>query len=208
MKRIRENFVSLLAVAALLSGAPAALAESSAEKAPEAATTNPVVKIKTSMGEITAELDAKNAPVSTSNFVEYARSGYYDGTIFHRVIPNFMIQGGGMDANLAPKAGARAPIRNEADNGLKNTRGTLAMARTSDPNSATSQFFINVTDNGFLDHRSKMPSQYGYAVFGKVTEGMDVVDRIKAVKTGNKNMMQNVPVEPVLIESVTVVETP
>ena len=208
MKRIRENFVSLLAVAALLSGAPAALAESSAEKAPEAATTNPVVKIKTSMGEITAELDAKNAPVSTSNFVEYARSGYYDGTIFHRVIPNFMIQGGGMDANLAPKAGAREPIRNEADNGLKNTRGTLAMARTSDPNSATSQFFINVTDNGFLDHRSKMPSQYGYAVFGKVTEGMDVVDRIKAVKTGNKNMMQNVPVEPVLIESVTVVETP
>lgn len=208
MKRIRENFVSLLAVAALLSGAPAALAESSAEKAPEAATTNPVVKIKTSMGEITAELDAKNAPVSTSNFVEYARSGYYDGTIFHRVIPNFMIQGGGMDANLAPKAGARAPIRNEADNGLKNTRGTLAMARTSDPNSATSQFFINVTDNGFLDHRSKMPSQYGYAVFGKVTEGMDVVDRIKAVKTGNKGMMQNVPVEPVLIESVTVVETP
>lgn len=208
MKRIRENFVSLLAVAVLLSGAPAALAESSAEKAPEAATTNPVVKIKTSMGEITAELDAKNAPVSTSNFVEYARSGYYDGTIFHRVIPNFMIQGGGMDANLAPKAGARAPIRNEADNGLKNTRGTLAMARTSDPNSATSQFFINVTDNGFLDHRSKMPSQYGYAVFGKVTEGMDVVDRIKAVKTGNKNMMQNVPVEPVLIESVTVVGKP
>jgi peptidyl-prolyl cis-trans isomerase B (cyclophilin B) len=208
MKSTRGNFVPLLATAVLLLGAPGALAEESPEKAAAAAPSNPVVKIKTSMGEITAELDAKNAPVSTANFVEYARAGYYDGTVFHRVIPNFMIQGGGMDANLAPKAGARAPIQNEADNGLKNTRGTLAMARTSDPNSATSQFFINVTDNGFLDHRSKVPSQYGYAVFGKVTEGMDVVDRIKAVKTGSKNMMQDVPVDPVVIESVTVVAAP
>ena len=208
MKPIRGNFVPLLATAVLLLGVPGALAEESPEKAAAAAPSNPVVKIKTSMGEITAELDAKNAPVSTANFVEYARAGYYDGTVFHRVIPGFMIQGGGMDANLAPKAGARAPIQNEADNGLKNTRGTLAMARTSDPNSATSQFFINVTDNGFLDHRSKVPSQYGYAVFGKVTEGMDVVDRIKAVKTGSKNMMQDVPVEPVVIERVTVVAAP
>lgn len=172
----------------------------------KAATKNPTVAIKTSMGTITAELNAEKAPISTQNFVEYAKSGYYDGTIFHRVIPNFMIQGGGLDAELKPKPGQRAPIKNEAANGLKNKRGTLAMARTSAPDSATSQFFINVKNNAFLDHRNNTPQGYGYAVFGKVIEGMDVVDKIKEVPTGNRDMYQDVPIETVTIESVTVSE--
>ncbi|MDG2305617.1 MAG: peptidylprolyl isomerase [Candidatus Binatia bacterium] len=169
-----------------------------------AAAKNPVVTIKTSMGTITAELFADKAPLSTKNFIDYAKAGYFDGTIFHRVIGNFMIQGGGMDATLTPKPGQRRPIKNEADNGIKNTRGTLAMARTSAPDSATAQWFINVKDNGFLDHRGKTPQGYGYAVFGKVTEGMDVVDRIKEVPTGNRGTHQDVPTDDVTIESVTI----
>lgn len=187
-----------------LAAACVALAAGVAEAADEKAAKNPTVTIKTSMGDITAELFADKAPVSTKNFIEYAESGYYDGTVFHRVIPNFMIQGGGLDAELNPKPGLRGSIENEADNGLTNDRGTLAMARTSAPDSATSQFFINVKDNAFLNHKNKSPAGYGYAVFGKVTDGMDVVDRIKEVPTGNRGMHQDVPSDPVTIESVTV----
>ncbi|MEQ1581969.1 MAG: peptidylprolyl isomerase [Steroidobacteraceae bacterium] len=158
-----------------------------------------MLKFKTSKGEFTVELFTAEAPISSENFLAYADSGHFDGTVFHRVIPGFMIQGGGMTADMKSKP-TRDPIANEAKNGLKNTRGTLSMARTNDINSATSQFFVNVADNDFLDNRA---GSYGYAVFGKVTSGMDVVDAIVAVKTGNKGGHQDVPVEPVVIESVT-----
>jgi peptidyl-prolyl cis-trans isomerase B (cyclophilin B) len=161
------------------------------------------VTMETNKGVITLELDGEKAPVTVENFVTYARAGHYDGTVFHRVIPGFMIQGGGFDSDMKQKA-TNAPIKIEADNGLKNTKGTVAMARTSDPNSATSQFFINVTDNGFLDHQSPTPQGWGYAVFGKVTDGMDVVESIEKVKTANSAGHQNVPIEDVIIEKVTV----
>ena len=163
---------------------------------------NPVVLMETSMGDISIELDAINAPVTTANFLEYVNSGYYDGTIFHRVIDGFMIQGGGMTSDMKEKK-TNAPIKNEADNGLKNTKGTIAMARTQVVDSATSQFFINVNDNGFLDHKGKTPSGYGYAVFGKVIEGMETVDAIRKVATGNKGMHQDVPKDPVVITKTT-----
>lgn len=153
------------------------------------------VVMTTSHGDITIELDADKAPITVENFLAYVDEGFFDGTIFHRVIPGFMIQGGGMSEEMIQKKG-RAPIKNEADNGLKNLRGTLAMARTADVNSATSQFFINLNDNAFLDHGAR---DFGYAVFGRVIEGMDVVDAIAAVQTGNRGMHQNVPVEPVRI---------
>ena len=163
------------------------------------------VTMVTNKGVIKLELDGEKAPVTVENFVTYARAGHYDGTVFHRVIPGFMIQGGGFDGNMNQKS-TNPPIKIEADNGLKNTRGTVAMARTSDPNSATSQFFINVADNGFLDHQSPTPQGWGYAVFGKVTGGMDVVESIEKVKTGNSGGHQNVPLEDVVIEKVTVEE--
>lgn len=153
------------------------------------------VVMTTSHGEITIELDAEKAPITVENFLAYVDEGFFDGTIFHRVIPGFMVQGGGMTEDMIQKKG-HAPIKNEADNGLKNLRGTLAMARTADVNSATSQFFINLKDNAFLDHGSR---DFGYAVFGRVIEGMDVVDAIAAVQTGNRGMHQDVPVEPVTI---------
>jgi cyclophilin family peptidyl-prolyl cis-trans isomerase len=165
---------------------------------------NPVVVLHTSKGDITLELDAANAPLSTQNFVDYAKAGFYDQTVFHRVIPGFMVQGGGMTADLKPKPGAKPPIKNEAGNGLKNLRGTVAMARTQVVDSASSQFFINLVDNASLDHRDDTPAGYGYAVFGKVTAGMDVVDAIAAVPTGTQGPYQDVPVEPVVITSVTV----
>ncbi len=162
----------------------------------------PQVILHTSKGPITIELFADEAPKSVENFLAYARDGHYDGTIFHRVIPNFMIQGGGFDADMNQKT-TRAPITNEADNGLTNTRGTLAMARTSDPHSATAQFFINVTDNDFLNHRGPQSGRtWGYAVFGRVTEGLEVVDEIRQVETTSRGMHQDVPVEPVVIERV------
>ncbi|MEW6272133.1 MAG: peptidylprolyl isomerase [Thermodesulfobacteriota bacterium] len=164
---------------------------------------NPVVVISTSMGDIEAELYADKAPETVKNFLAYAESGHYDGTVFHRVIKDFMIQGGGMTADMSQKP-TKPPIKNEADNGLKNQTGTLAMARTSVPDSATSQFFINVKDNGFLDFKSKTPQGWGYAVFGKVTSGMDVVRKIESVATTSKGMHQDVPSEPVVIKSVTV----
>ncbi len=165
------------------------------------------VEIVTSLGTITAELDGEKAPETVANFLSYARRGFYDGTIFHRVIPNFMIQGGGYTRDLTEKE-TDPPIRNEGGNGLRNLRGTLAMARTSDPDSATAQFFINVVDNGFLD-RDRATDGYGYAVFGKVVEGMDVVDRIKEVPTGTSVArglpMDDVPKTPVVIQSIKVV---
>lgn len=168
-----------------------------------AAAGNPVVLMKTSMGDIKIELDQAQAPISTANFLAYANDKFYDGTIFHRVIPNFMIQGGGFDKDMNQKK-TKAPIKNEAGNGLKNVTGTIAMARTSDPNSATAQFFINTKDNAFLDHRDDSVQGYGYAVFGKVIDGMDVVKKIEAVQTTTKVPHQNVPVTPVIIESVVV----
>ncbi len=159
------------------------------------------VKFATSAGDIVVELDAAKAPKTVANFVEYVKAGHYDGTIFHRVIPNFMIQGGGMTPDMKEKA-TRAPIPLESGNGLDNLRGTIAMARTMDPNSATAQFFINVVDNGFLN-KAQSRDGNGYAVFGKVVSGMEVVDKIRAVPTGNKGMHQNVPLEPVLINKAT-----
>jgi len=161
---------------------------------------NTMVDMKTSMGNIEIELFDDKAPVSAKNFESYVKSNFYTGTIFHRVIPGFMVQGGGLEANMIEKS-TKAPIVNEAGNGLKNTRGTLAMARTSDPNSASSQFFINVADNNFLN---KSPMDVGYAVFGKVTKGMDIVDKIVSVPTGNYGMHQNVPKQPVKILSVQI----
>ncbi|MDE2128688.1 peptidyl-prolyl cis-trans isomerase cyp18 [mine drainage metagenome] len=157
-----------------------------------------MVELHTSKGVIRIELDAEKAPKSAANFLAYVKSGHFDGTVFHRVIDGFMIQGGGFDAGMKQKP-TLAPIQNEADNGLKNKRYTLAMARTSDPHSATAQFFINVADNAFLDHTAPTPQGWGYAVFGHVVEGQDVVDQIKSVKTGNKGFHQDVPVEDVVI---------
>jgi len=170
-----------------------------------AAKENPMVVLSTSMGDIKVELYADKAPVSTKNFLDYAKAGYYDGTIFHRVIPSFMIQGGGLTSDMQEKREGQKPaIKNESSNGLKNETGTLAMARTSAPDSATSQFFINVKDNAFLD-KEKAQDGVGYAVFGKVVEGMDVVRKIEQVKTATKGPHQNVPADPVAIKSVKVV---
>lgn len=162
----------------------------------------PLVTLKTTKGDITIELAQDRAPATVKNFLDYAREGFYNGTVFHRVIPGFMIQCGGFTADMQQKK-TRAPIKNEADNGLRNARGTLAMARTSDINSATSQFFINLTDNSFLDHGIR---DFGYAVFGRVTAGMDVIDTIAGVATGSVGPHQNVPVEPVVINSAVVAD--
>ena len=164
-----------------------------------------MVIIRTTFGEIKLELDAEKAPQTVNNFLQYARDGFYDGTIFHRVIDNFMIQGGGFDTDFQQKT-TREPVENEADNGLKNDFGTIAMARTMDPHSATAQFFINVKDNDFLNHSGKNPQGWGYAVFGKVTGGSEVLDKIRAVPTTSRGGHQDVPADPVVIESVEVVE--
>lgn len=160
-----------------------------------------MIKISTTFGDMTLELDAENAPKTVANFLEYVREGFYDGTIFHRVIDNFMVQGGGFDTNMQQKA-TKAPVENEADNGLKNEFGTIAMARTMDPHSATAQFFINVSNNEFLNHSGKNMQGWGYAVFGKVTEGSEVLDKIRAVATTSRNGHQDVPVDTVIIESI------
>jgi peptidyl-prolyl cis-trans isomerase B (cyclophilin B) len=160
----------------------------------------PVIVLETSLGTIRVELDAEKAPQTVDNFLQYVDSGHYDGTVFHRVIPGFMVQGGGFDAELKQKP-TREGIQNEAANGLLNDRGTLAMARTSDPHSASAQFFINVVDNDFLNHTAPDARGYGYAVFGKVTDGMDVVEEIVGVPTGNQGGHQNVPLEPVVLVS-------
>lgn len=165
----------------------------------------PYVELETTMGNIVIELNQEKAPNTVANFLEYVKSGHYDGTIFHRVIDGFMIQGGGMDANMTEKS-TNAPIQNEADNGLKNEVGTIAMARTSDPHSATAQFFINVKDNSFLNFSGKNPQGWGYAVFGKVTEGMDIVNKIKGVPTGKYGFHADVPTTPVVITHAKVIE--
>jgi peptidyl-prolyl cis-trans isomerase B (cyclophilin B) len=164
-----------------------------------------MVEMHTSKGLITLELDAEKAPVTVANFIEYVNSGHFDGTIFHRVIPGFVIQGGGLESGMKEKP-TQAPIENEADNGLKNVTGSICMARTNDPHSATSQFFINLKDNQFLDHTEKSPQGWGYAVFGQVTGGMDVVEAIAAVQTGNAGFHQDVPVEDIVVEKVTITD--
>jgi peptidyl-prolyl cis-trans isomerase B (cyclophilin B) len=160
------------------------------------------VRLETSLGALTIELDAERAPLSAANFLAYVNAGHYDGTVFHRVIKGFMVQGGGFEPGMKQKP-TQAPIRNEANNGLKNKRYTLAMARTSDPHSATAQFFINTVDNGFLDFKAENAQGWGYAVFGRVVEGSDVVDRIEGVATGRKGFHDDVPLEDVRIERAT-----
>ncbi|WP_144641069.1 peptidylprolyl isomerase [Bordetella genomosp. 13] len=167
--------------------------------------TNPRVKLETNQGNMVITLDAEKAPKSVENFLTYVKEGFYNGTIFHRVIDGFMVQGGGFEAGMKQKP-THAPIENEANNGLKNDKYTLAMARTSDPHSATAQFFINVANNDFLNFTAPTPNGWGYAVFGKVTEGTEVVDKIKGVKTGNSGFHQNVPAEDVVITKAEILE--
>jgi peptidyl-prolyl cis-trans isomerase B (cyclophilin B) len=164
-----------------------------------------MIIIRTTFGDISVTLDAEKAPKTVENFLNYAREGFYDGTIFHRVIDNFMIQGGGFDTNMQQKT-AGEPIENEADNGLTNDFGTIAMARTMDPHSATAQFFINIKDNDFLNHSGKNMQGWGYAVFGKVTAGEDVLNKIRVLPTTSRNGHQDVPVDPVIIEAIEIVE--
>ena len=167
--------------------------------------TNPKVQLETSKGNIVIELNAEKAPKTVENFLAYVKSGHYDGTIFHRVIPSFMIQGGGFDTDMKQKP-TNATIQNEANNGLKNVKGSIAMARTAAPHSASSQFFINVADNSFLDFSSESPQGWGYAVFGQVTEGLDTVLTIEEVATGNHGGHQDVPLEPVIIQKAILLE--
>lgn len=162
------------------------------------------VLMTTTVGPITLELDAENAPKTVENFLSYVTDGFYNGTIFHRVIDNFMIQGGGFCADMEQKE-TKEPVENEANNGLKNDRGTIAMARTQDPHSATAQFFINVQDNDFLNHTAENIQGWGYAVFGKVTDGEDVLDKIRCVQTGSQMGHQDVPMEPIIIESIALI---
>ena len=164
-----------------------------------------MIRLHTNYGDIMLELDHEKAPVTVQNFIDYVNSGHYDNTIFHRVIDEFMIQGGGFEPGMVQKK-TRAPIANEAGNGLKNDKYTIAMARTSDPHSASGQFFINVKDNDFLNYKSPTAQGYGYCVFGKVVEGMDVVDKIKKVKTGTRSGHQDVPVENAILEKAEVIQ--
>jgi len=190
---------------ALVSAAPAAAPSNSTSEGTKAMSTNPRVKLHTNQGDMVITLDAAKAPKTVENFLTYVKEGCYNGTVFHRVIDGFMIQGGGFEPGMKQKQ-THAPIENEANNGLKNDKYTLAMARTSDPHSATAQFFINVANNDFLNFTAPTPQGWGYAVFGTVTEGTDVVDKIKGVKTGNNGFHQNVPKEDVIIEKAEVLE--
>lgn len=206
--KIKPGKIVLLALVAVL----LALAGLSAMKQKPQKTEDPIsqggpimVKLETSKGDIVLELDGEKAPKTTENFLAYVKEGFYDGTLFHRVIDNFMIQGGGFDEAMNQKE-THDPVENEADNGLKNEAYTIAMARTQDPHSATAQFFINVKDNTFLDHTAPNTRGWGYAVFGKVVEGKEVVDAIKTVATGNAGFHQDVPIEPVVIVKATVID--
>lgn len=193
---LRSNLVTLISLCAVLFVTVASV---------QADENAPRVRIKTNLGDIVVELNREKAPQTVENFLSYVNEGFYNGTIFHRVIDGFMIQGGGFTQDLQQKA-TKPPIQNEADNGLKNDRGTIAMARTNNPNSATAQFFINVVNNDFLNHRNKTTRGWGYTVFGKVVEGMDVVDKIRKTPTGPSGpFRQDVPKTPVVIESATVV---
>lgn len=195
-----STFLRILSFTLLSIFAAASLAASPATS-PRA---KPMIKLQTNFGPITLQLDAKAAPETVANFVQYVKDGHYNGTIFHRVIDGFMIQGGGFTTDMEQKA-TREPIRNEAGNGLKNVAYSIAMARTPNPDSATSQFFINVADNGFLNFREPSAQGYGYCVFGRVVEGQDIVDRIRKVRTGMRAGHQDVPVENVVIETAEVV---
>jgi len=199
--------ISKLVFAAALAFGPivASQAASSTSTEGQPMSSNPSVKLETSMGDMVVQLNAEKAPKTVENFLTYVREGFYDGTVFHRVISNFMVQGGGFEPGMKQKTTNEA-VENEANNGLKNDRYTLAMARTSDPHSATAQFFINVSNNDFLNFTSPTPNGWGYAVFGEVVEGTEVVDLIKDVKTGTKGFHQDVPVEDVIIEKATVIE--
>ena len=201
-RSLRGAVMAVLA-AALFSALSLGLAPATSQAAQPAA--DPVVKLETSLGDIVLRLDARKAPITVANFIQYVKSGHYDGTVFHRVIKDFMIQGGGMTPELKEKRTV-APIRNEADNGLRNQKYTIAMARTMDPHSASSQFFINTKNNDFLDFKAKTPQGWGYAVFGKVIQGQNVVDKIEAVTTGRKGHYEDVPVTPVIIKKAEVVE--
>jgi len=194
-------FITLMFMLAFAGGCNSTEADAKTKKATVDPNKNPVVVMETSMGTIEIELFKKEAPLSTANFLKYTDEKFYDGTIFHRIIPTFMIQGGGFTADMKKKQN-HPPIKNEATNGLKNSRGTLSMARTSVVDSATSQFFINVVDNKSLDHTNTSSRGYGYAVFGKVIKGMEVVDKIKAVETGMCGHMRDCPKTPVVIKSV------
>ncbi|HEY9161332.1 MAG TPA: peptidylprolyl isomerase [Desulfomonilia bacterium] len=198
---LKRTVIALIVMVAFTCSAYAAKAPKTSK--PEGK--NPIVLLSTSMGDIKLELFEKEAPISVKNFLGYVNSGFYSDTIFHRVIPNFMIQGGGFTKDFVEKP-TNAPIKNEAGNGLRNERGTLAMARTFIIDSATAQFFINVKDNTFLNHSSNTMQGFGYAVFGKVIEGMDVVDRIAAVPTGNRGEFSDVPVKEVVIKSMKVIK--
>src|SRR5450830_1696609 len=207
MQEIKSKRLSFLArFCTLFAGLTLGSAVVAAAPASPSATLDPTphVALKTSMGEIVLELDQQKAPKSVANFLQYVKSGYYKGTVFHRVIDGFMIQGGGFDKNMKQKA-TKAPIKNEAQNGLQNVTYSVAMARTGDPNSATAQFFINVGNNTALDYPGR--DGFGYAVFGKVVSGQDVVDKIKAVPVADKGPFENVPVTPVVIESATLLKT-
>jgi len=204
--RLLACTLALTAIVPATAGAqPTAPSTPSSTEGTKPMSTTPRVKLQTNQGAIVITLDAEKAPKTVENFLNYVKSGFYDGTIFHRVIDGFMVQGGGFEPGLKQKP-TQAPIENEANNGLKNDKYTLAMARTSDPHSATAQFFINVSDNDFLNFTAPTPNGWGYAVFGKVTEGTEVVDKIKSVKTGNSGFHQNVPTEDVIIEKAEVLE--
>jgi cyclophilin family peptidyl-prolyl cis-trans isomerase len=194
-----KNVIVVLLACVLVSGGFAQTEEKSEDKAPA---TNPVVSIKTNKGEIKIELYPDKAPITVANFLDYVKSGFYGGTVFHRVIPGFMIQGGGMTPDMQPKP-TKPPIKNEANNGLKNDRGTIAMARQNPPHTATCQFFINVADNAMLNYAG--PGREGYAVFGKVISGMEVADAIVKVPTRTVGPHRDVPAEPVVIESISIV---
>jgi len=206
IRTLAKLAIGLLSIMLIANAAAEHHAEKNEKKEPTSSEIkNTMITLKTNMGEIQLELDAENAPLSTANFIQYAKDGHYDGVIFHRVIPNFMIQGGGFDAAMQQKP-TRAPVVNEANNGLKNDKYTVAMARTQDPHSASAQFFINTKDNDFLNFKSETPSGWGYAVFGKVTAGNEIVDAIEQVETAQVGPHGDVPRESVIIESVTVAD--
>ncbi len=202
---ILTRILATLAAVAGFSASGAALAAKPAPKQPEPVSATPQVAFKTTMGDIVVELDHDKAPKTVDNFLTYVKSGHYKGTIFHRVIDGFMIQGGGFDEKLVQKK-TNKPVQNEANNGLTNAPYTIAMARTSDPNSATAQFFINVADNDALNYPGR--DGFGYTVFGKVVQGQEVVDKIKGVLVDDKGMFQNIPVIPIVIKSATILKTP
>ncbi|CAM4077189.1 peptidylprolyl isomerase [Bordetella tumulicola] len=204
--RLAACSVALATIVPVTAGAqPATPSTPSTTEGTKTMSTNPRVKLQTNQGDIVITLNAEKAPKTVENFLGYVKSGFYNGTVFHRVIDGFMIQGGGFEAGLKQKP-TQAPIENEANNGLKNDKYTVAMARTSDPHSATAQFFINVGNNDFLNFTAPTPNGWGYAVFGEVTDGIDVVEKIKGVKTGNSGFHQNVPTEDVIIEKAEIIE--